>query len=36
MIIKKADLEAVAVKQEQYPEDNLKEIAFVGRSNLMT
>ncbi|MGI6730650.1 MAG: ribosome biogenesis GTP-binding protein YihA/YsxC [Anaerovoracaceae bacterium] len=34
MIIKKADLEAVAVKQEQYPEDNLKEIAFVGRSNV--
>lgn len=34
MIIKKAELEAVAVKPSQYPEDNLKEIAFAGRSNV--
>ncbi|HVI39513.1 MAG TPA: ribosome biogenesis GTP-binding protein YihA/YsxC [Anaerovoracaceae bacterium] len=34
MIIKKADLVAVAVKQNQYPEDNKKEIAFAGRSNV--
>lgn len=34
MIIKKAELEAVAVKREQYPEDNLTEIAFAGRSNV--
>ena len=34
MIIKKAELEAVAVKKSQYPEDNLKEIAFAGRSNV--
>ena len=34
MIIKKADLVAVAVKKEQYPEDNKKEIAFAGRSNV--
>jgi GTP-binding protein len=33
MIIKKAELAAVAVKKEQYPEDNMPEIAFVGRSN---
>lgn len=34
MIIKKAELEAVAVRREQYPEDNLTEIAFAGRSNV--
>ena len=34
MLIKKADLEAVAVKPQQYPEDNMKEIAFAGRSNV--
>ncbi len=34
MIIKKAELEAVAVKRAQYPEDNLIEIAFAGRSNV--
>lgn len=34
MIIKKSDLEAVAVKPDQYPPENLKEIAFAGRSNV--
>lgn len=34
MIIKKAELEAVTAKKIQYPEDNLKEIAFAGRSNV--
>lgn len=34
MIIKKAELEAVAVKPSQYPEDNMIEIAFAGRSNV--
>ena len=34
MIIKKADLEAIAVKKEQYPPDTVKEIAFAGRSNV--
>ena len=34
MIIKKAELEAVAVKPSQYPENNLTEIAFAGRSNV--
>ena len=34
MIIKKAELEAVTAKKNQYPEDNLKEIAFAGRSNV--
>jgi GTP-binding protein EngB required for normal cell division len=29
MIIKKADLVAVAVKKDQYPKDDKKEIAFV-------
>ena len=32
MIIKKAELETVAVKRSQYPEDNVPEIAFAGRS----
>ena len=34
MVIKKAALEAVAVKKNQYPEDNTAEIAFAGRSNV--
>ena len=34
MKITKSDIEAVAVKPSQYPPDNLKEIAFVGRSNV--
>ena len=34
MIIKKAELEAVTAKKNQYPEDNMKEIAFAGRSNV--
>ena len=34
MIIKKSYIEAVAVKKSQYPEPDLKEIAFAGRSNV--
>ena len=34
MIIKKSDLETAAVKPSQYPPENLKEIAFAGRSNV--
>ena len=34
MVIKKAELEAVAGKKNQYPEDNTAEIAFAGRSNV--
>ena len=34
MIIKKAELETVAVKKSKYPEDNVPEIAFAGRSNV--
>lgn len=34
MIIKKADIETVAVKPEQYPVANVPEIAFAGRSNV--
>lgn len=34
MIIKKAELECVAVRKNQYPETNLTEIAFAGRSNV--
>lgn len=34
MIIKKAELETVAVKQNQYPPDNMPEVAFAGRSNV--
>ena len=34
MKIKKSDIEAVAVKPSQYPPNNLKEIAFAGRSNV--
>ena len=34
MIIKKAELEAVAVKKSQYPAPDVPEIAFAGRSNV--
>ena len=34
MIIKEAELEAVAVKASQYPADDTPEIAFAGRSNV--
>lgn len=34
MKIKKAELIAVAVKPQQYPEDNMVEVAFAGRSNV--
>jgi GTP-binding protein len=34
MIIKKAELAAVAVKRAQYPEEDMAEIAFAGRSNV--
>ncbi|QIB68491.1 YihA family ribosome biogenesis GTP-binding protein [Aminipila butyrica] len=34
MIIKKADIETVAVKPSQYPETDIPEIAFAGRSNV--
>lgn len=34
MIIKEAQLEAVAVRANQYPEDSVPEIAFAGRSNV--
>ena len=34
MVIKKAELETVAVRKNQYPEDNTAEIAFAGRSNV--
>lgn len=34
MNIIKSELEAVAVRKNQYPEDNVKEIAFAGRSNV--
>lgn len=34
MIIREAQLEAVAVRANQYPEDNMTEIAFAGRSNV--
>jgi len=34
MIVKKAELVAVAVKISQYPADDKKEIAFAGRSNV--
>lgn len=34
MIIKKSDLETVAVKKTQYPAPDLKEVAFAGRSNV--
>ncbi len=34
MIIKNAELVAVTAKREQYPAEDKKEIAFVGRSNV--
>lgn len=34
MRITKADIETVAVKPSQYPPENLREIAFAGRSNV--
>lgn len=34
MIIREAELEAIAVKASQYPEDTMSEIAFAGRSNV--
>lgn len=34
MLIKTAELVAVAVKNSQYPETDKKEIAFAGRSNV--
>lgn len=34
MLVKKAELAAVAVKQHQYPQDTLPEVAFAGRSNV--
>ncbi|MGI6722612.1 MAG: ribosome biogenesis GTP-binding protein YihA/YsxC [Anaerovoracaceae bacterium] len=34
MQIKNAELIAVTAKPEQYPPDNMKEIAFAGRSNV--
>ncbi|MDR1571760.1 MAG: ribosome biogenesis GTP-binding protein YihA/YsxC [Clostridiales Family XIII bacterium] len=34
MLIKSAELAAVAVKKSQYPPDDRREIAFAGRSNV--
>lgn len=34
MRIIRSELEAVAVRPNQYPDANLDEIAFVGRSNV--
>ena len=34
MRIHKSDLETVAVKRNQYPDQSLKEVAFAGRSNV--
>jgi GTP-binding protein len=34
MIIKKAELAAIAVRASGYPDDNMPEIAFAGRSNV--
>ncbi|MCQ2550791.1 MAG: ribosome biogenesis GTP-binding protein YihA/YsxC [Clostridia bacterium] len=34
MKVVKSDLVAVAVRENQYPEDNMVEIAFAGRSNV--
>lgn len=34
MIIKKAEITAVTGRPDQYPEDDMKEIAFAGRSNV--
>lgn len=34
MIVKKAELEAVAVRKNQYPPEDVPEVAFAGRSNV--
>lgn len=34
MRITKSDIETVAVKRSQYPDQSLKEVAFAGRSNV--
>ena len=34
MKVKRSELAAIAVKKEQYPQDQKAEIAFVGRSNV--
>lgn len=34
MIIKQADIVAVTGRPDQYPEDNMQEVAFAGRSNV--
>ena len=34
MIIRKVELEKVAVNKKQYPDGDLPEIAFAGRSNV--
>lgn len=34
LAIKQPDIEAVAVKMSQYPEDDIPEVAFAGRSNV--
>ncbi len=34
MIVRDAKIEAVAVRASQYPQDNMAEIAFAGRSNV--
>ena len=34
MKVKKAELTAVAVREEQYPSEDKPEIAFAGRSNV--
>ena len=34
MKINKAELEKVAVEEKQYPDSNIKEFAFAGRSNV--
>ena len=34
MKFNKSDLETVAVKRNQYPDQSLKEVAFAGRSNV--
>ena len=34
MRIKKAEIVAVTARQDQYPPDNMPEVAFAGRSNV--
>lgn len=34
MVVKKAELEAVAARKNQYPPEDLAEVAFAGRSNV--